>query len=105
MLWSNRWGLLLLVLAWSFAVVFMHEISGFHWLVVPVLPVTLVGIAVSLYVGFKSVSAYNRWWEARQAVDTVFDGKRKRGPATRFPAGLIAGVRMLEREPALKPAR
>lgn len=67
----ESWGLLLLVLAWSFAVVFMHEISGFHWLVVPVLPVTLVGIAVSLYVGFKSVSAYNRWWEARQAVGTI----------------------------------
>ena len=39
------------------------------------------------------------------AVDTVFDGKRKRGPATRFPAGLIAGMRVLERGPALKPAR
>jgi hypothetical protein len=39
------------------------------------------------------------------AVDTVFDGKRKRGPATRFPAGLIAGMRVLERGPTLKPAR
>lgn len=67
----ESWGLLLLVLAWSFAVVFMHEIAGFNWLVVPVLPVTLVGIAVSLCVGFKSVSAYNRWWEARQAVGTI----------------------------------
>ena len=34
-----------------------------------------------------------------------FDGKRKRGPATRFPAGLIAGVRVLERGPALNRDR
>lgn len=34
----------------------------------PVLPVTLIGIAVSLYVGFKSVTAYNRWWKARTAL-------------------------------------
>ena len=37
----------------------------------PVLPVTLVGIAVSLYGGFKGVSAYNRWWEARQAIESI----------------------------------
>lgn len=34
----------------------------------PVLPVTLVGIAVSLYVGFSSASADSRCWEAREAV-------------------------------------
>jgi Bestrophin, RFP-TM, chloride channel len=37
----------------------------------PALPVTLIGIAVSLYLGFKSVSAYNRWWEARTAIGTI----------------------------------
>jgi hypothetical protein len=39
------------------------------------------------------------------AVDTVFEGKRKRSPATRTRAVLIAGMMMLERETALKPAR
>jgi len=67
----ESWGLLLLIFAWSVTVVLLHEIVGFHWLVVPVLPVTLVGIAVSLFVGFKSASAYNRWWEARRAVEGI----------------------------------
>jgi putative membrane protein len=66
----ESWGLLFLLLAWSFVVVFLHKMADFSWLVVPVLPVTLVGIAVSFFIGFKSVSAYNRWWEARQAVGT-----------------------------------
>ena len=39
------------------------------------------------------------------AVDTVFEGKRKRSPTTRTRAVLIAGLMMLEREAALKPAR
>jgi len=41
----------------------------------------------------------------REAVDTVFEGKRKRSPATRTRAVLIAGMMMLEWETALKPAR
>jgi len=39
------------------------------------------------------------------AVDTVFEGKRKRSPTTRTRAVLIADLMMLEREAALKPAR
>jgi putative membrane protein len=63
--------MLVLVGAWSFAIVCLHEIYGQTWLVMPVLPVTLIGIAVSLYLGFKSVSAYNRWWEARTALGRI----------------------------------
>jgi hypothetical protein len=43
--------------------------------------------------------------EGEVAVDTVFEGKRKRSPTTRTRAVLIAGLMMLEREAALKPAR
>ena len=39
------------------------------------------------------------------AVDTVFEGKRKRSPTTRTRAVLIADLIKLEREAALKPAR
>ena len=63
--------MILIVSAWSIAVVFLHEIVEFTWIVLPVLPVTLIGIAVSLYLGFKSVSAYNRWWEARTAIGSI----------------------------------
>jgi ion channel-forming bestrophin family protein len=67
----ESWPLILIVSAWSIAVVILHEILEFTWIVMPVLPVTLIGIAVSLYIGFKNVSAYNRWWEARTAIGTI----------------------------------
>lgn len=68
---AGSWAFLILATAWSFTVVSLHEVAGYKWLVMPVLPVTLIGIAVSLYVGFKSASAYKRWWEARQAVGSM----------------------------------
>lgn len=68
---AGSWVFLILVTGWSFTVVCLHQMAGFDWLVMPVLPVTLIGIAVSLYVGFKSVSAYNRWWEARQTIGNI----------------------------------
>lgn len=60
----------------SSLIVALHEIYGYTWLVMPVLPVTLIGIAVSLYLGFKSVSAYNRWWEARKAWGSIVTDSR-----------------------------
>ena len=67
----ESWPLILIVSAWSIVVVILHEIVEFTWIVMPVLPVTLIGIAVSLFLGFKSVSAYNRWWEARTAIGSI----------------------------------
>lgn len=63
---SDSWRELGIVAAWAVVVVILFELAGWTALVMPVLPVTLIGIAVSLYLGFKSSSSYNRWWEARQ---------------------------------------
>ena len=73
---NDSWSFFVLVAAWSTVIVSLHEIWGFTWLVMPVLPVTLIGIAVSLYLGFKSVSAYNRWWEARKAWGSIVTNSR-----------------------------
>ncbi len=74
---AESWAYLILVTVWSITVVCLHEIAGFKWLVMPVLPVTLIGIAVSLYGGFKGVSAYNRWWEARSAIGSLTSESRE----------------------------
>lgn len=63
--------------AWSVTVVYLHEFGGLKWIILPVLPVTLVGIAVSLFVAFKNASAYNRWWEARTAVGLILAQSRE----------------------------
>lgn len=61
---------------WSAAVVVLHHILGVRVMVLPALPVTTLGIAVSLYLGFKTTSAYNRWWEARQIWGAIVNDSR-----------------------------
>jgi putative membrane protein len=73
---SESWRELGIVAAWSVLVVILFELAGWSALVMPVLPVTLIGIAVSLYLGFKSTSSYHRWWEARQHWGTVITSSR-----------------------------
>ncbi len=51
--------------SWSALVVYLYEFQGFKQIDIPILPVTTIGVAVALYLGFKSTQAYARWWEAR----------------------------------------
>lgn len=73
---SESWRELGIVAVWSALVVVLFELAGWTALVMPVLPVTLIGIAVSLYLGFKSTSSYHRWWEARQHLGTIITSSR-----------------------------
>ncbi len=72
----DSWRVVLFAAAWSSLVVYLYEIQGMHFLAVPVLPVTTIGIAVSLYLGFKSSSSYNRWWEARAIWGEIVNNSR-----------------------------
>lgn len=74
---KESWVVLAFAAVWSFIVVYIHEVLSYSWIVMPVLPVTLIGIAVSLYLGFKSVSAYHRWWEARTALGGIIAKSRE----------------------------
>lgn len=51
---------------WSFAIVSGYYFFNFTWLVIPFLPISLLGIAVSFYVGFKNNAANERQNEARK---------------------------------------
>jgi len=57
-------------------VVYLHEILGYTFIAIPSMPITIVGIAVSLYLGFKSRSAYQRWWEACTEWASIRSGSR-----------------------------
>jgi ion channel-forming bestrophin family protein len=53
-------------LLWSALVVVGYDVWGFQWLAIPFLPISLIGIAVSFYVGFKNSAANERQNEARE---------------------------------------
>jgi ion channel-forming bestrophin family protein len=46
--------------------VIMYEVLDYRWLAIPWQPISLVGIAVAFYLGFKNDSSYERLWEARK---------------------------------------
>jgi ion channel-forming bestrophin family protein len=55
-----------LAVLWSSAIVAAFVYLEWHWLAVPFLPISVIGIAVSFYVGFKNNAANERQNEARR---------------------------------------
>lgn len=43
-----------------------HEWYGWTMVMLPVVPVTIMGGALAIFLGFRNNSAYDRWWEARK---------------------------------------
>ena len=76
---ADSWVFVVAVTLWSAAVVYLNEFRSYHFISIPIAPVTIIGIAVSLYLGFKSTSAYNRWWEARQVWGEIINRSRDWG--------------------------
>lgn len=75
-LFQDSWRFLALIFLWSGLIVYLHEILGYTFIAIPMAPITIVGIAVSLYLGFKSTSAYSRWWEARKLWGKIITDSR-----------------------------
>lgn len=78
-LFHASWRFLLLAAIWALLVVYLREFLRIESVGLPIAPVTTIGIAVSLYLGFKSSSAYNRWWEARRVWGDIINGSRSWG--------------------------
>ena len=62
--------------AWSVAVYVLYTSTGFEWLRLPFTPLSVMGIAVSFYTGFKNNSAYDRFWEGRKIWGGVVNESR-----------------------------
>ncbi len=75
-LFHDSWRFLVTIILWSVLVVYLHEIRGYTAIAIPMAPITIIGIAVTLYLGFKSESAYNRWWEARKLWGRIIHDSR-----------------------------
>lgn len=72
----DSWHVVVASTIWSSFVVLMFEVVGFRSIAIPIEPVTTIGIVVSLYLGFKSASAYDRWWEARKVWGSIVNDSR-----------------------------
>lgn len=64
---------------YSGAIVALFLYLDLEWLKIPWVPLTLIGIAVAFYVGFKNNSAYDRTWEARKIWGGIVNSSRSWG--------------------------
>ncbi|SFB04448.1 putative membrane protein [Rhizobium sp. NFR07] len=69
------WPLALLFL-WDLAVTLAYVYLPHPWLNLPVLPMSLLGSALALFLGFRNNNAYNRWWEARTLWGAMVNASR-----------------------------
>lgn len=60
------------------AYILCHD-YGFHAFEIPAIPVSILGGALAIFLGFKNSSAYDRWWEARKIWGAVVNDSRSLG--------------------------
>jgi putative membrane protein len=74
------WRPLTLLFVWDVLVTITYYILPFK---APELPITLFGSALALFLGFRSNSAYQRWWEGRGLWGLMINASRNIARATR----------------------
>ncbi|MFY0645047.1 MAG: hypothetical protein JXR19_11320 [Bacteroidia bacterium] len=65
-------------LCWAAIVWLIHNQVGYD-LSVSVIPVTILGGALAIFLGFRNNSAYDRWWEARKVWGAIVNVSRNFG--------------------------
>ncbi len=67
--WAQVWPeisvKLILLLVFDSTIAFLYVFWDAHLLGLPSLPLSMVGSALSIFLAFRTKSAYDRWWEAR----------------------------------------
>lgn len=72
--WTRNYILIFIVFD-TLPVILYHTFK-FEWLTLPWQPLSLIGIAVAFYLGFKNNSAYERLWEARKIWGGIVNASR-----------------------------
>ena len=68
---------------WASTSTLALKYANIEWLRIPWLPLSVIGIAVAFYIGFKNNSAYDRLWEARKIWGGIVNDSRSWGATTR----------------------
>lgn len=75
---NNKWRILFFFFTAIFAHV-LHIELGYEEIKLPPMPVTLLGGALAIFLGFRNSSAYERWWEARKIWGEIVNNSRSFG--------------------------
>lgn len=72
--WGKKY--IFIFLAFDTLVVALYYFLKIEWLALPWQPISLIGIAVAFYLGFKNNSSYERLWEARKIWGGIVNTSR-----------------------------
>lgn len=70
---------LIWITAWVSLVALLYMFMGLKWISIPWAIISVIGIAVSFYIGFKNNQAYDRLWEARKIWGSIVNVSRMWG--------------------------
>jgi len=70
------WPGIIAVTSYAALVFYMYQYNNWHFLVFPISIISVVGTALSLLLGFRTNSAYDRWWEARRSWGAIVNDSR-----------------------------
>ena len=75
------WAHLLVFIAWNSFIVFIYHMLEHQGKIIsiPFAPISVIGIAVAFYVGFKNNASYDRFWEARKIWGGIVNYSRTWG--------------------------
>ncbi|MFT3825760.1 MAG: bestrophin family ion channel [Chitinophagaceae bacterium] len=74
---------LLWLIPWMLLVTSLYYFTHWRFIIIPWLPLSLIGTAVAFYVGFKNNQSYDRLWEARKIWGAMVNNSRKLGTTIR----------------------
>ena len=66
----------LLMLGYSGSVYYFYEFEGIKALDISLGISTILGISISLLLGFRTSAAYDRWWEGRKIWGAIINDTR-----------------------------
>lgn len=75
------WTYLLFYVLYSGLIVCLYHFMDWKNLVLPFVPISVIGTAVAFYIGFKNNSAYDRLWEGRRIWGALVNASRSWGAA------------------------
>jgi ion channel-forming bestrophin family protein len=73
---AQIWPLLLAVGLFSSGLTWLHETYDLVWLELTPTPFSIVGIALSIFLGFRNGACYDRWWEGRKLWGALINSSR-----------------------------
>ena len=73
---KSFWIGVVVVTSYAGLVFYLYQYYNWHFLVFPISIISILGTALSLLLGFRTNSAYDRWWEARQIWGAIVNDSR-----------------------------